>query len=409
MTAGLVGPLFFVGIMFVWIAAPFGPLDLDAMTVLGCIVILLMSFSLLISRGVQCEVRINRPVILRRWMLAAMIATSIWLAYILREFGWSPAVYQIAGQLPPDVILQGAYREKLPLKNLFPPLVMIVLVCALLLFRVRRNWCFTISTLVFAVGFVGIYETRHVLVWAALYYLNSEFLHVQQLLTFLTRIRPKRFLFLAWAGGSLLAVFVYLGNIRSGVSYEQAESFAVANAIESPFTRLPMPAVWALLYGFGAFARGIANGPMVPMINFQPSVKMVPGVLQEHVTYLQQCLHIDPVPLSPRYAEQCFAIDSWHTYCLQFGVIGAILLYGLIFFLAQIAVTWVVAAAAHNRSLCSLKTAFLFWILVRVLLLAVGDYFLDAGAFFEFFCLAFFFWVGGIVLVPSVRTCHNST
>lgn len=111
-----------------------------------------------------------------------------------------------------------------------------------------------------------------------------------------------------------------IGSFRASIGSADSKYWAVALDIEGRFTDLPFSILWILVYVFGGFARGIANDCMVPMVNFYLPKSFFPGIVQKFV-------HFGPLELADRYSSQHFAINGWHTLCLYFGIILALVFY----------------------------------------------------------------------------------
>ncbi|HYG74492.1 MAG TPA: hypothetical protein VEK08_05760 [Planctomycetota bacterium] len=399
MTAAYALIFFVFGALFVWLGGPFGSMPEFGMTSIVGVMLFALAGALFTTRHSRSyRITLNRPGFLSLSLIALSAVVLLVLAVVLQRHGPSAAVYVLMGKTPPDSILNGAYREKLPLRALVPPLVVAMLLCAWLLATLRRRILLPLGVTGLAVAFTGIFETRHVMVWAILYFLLLKYLYMQQFIAHLRSMGLRRLLIPAAMLIFCFSVFVAFGNARSGLTSADSERFAEAMALEPPYTQLPMNGVWVVIYGFGGFARGIANAPYVPVVTFNPPEKILPGPMQ----FLVTSGHINlPGFGSTRFSAQGYALDAWHTYGLYFGLIGAVVFFALFFLIYYLMVRSLERRLARGQGFSSLATAFLLWLSMRLALLPVGDYVCDFAALMELTFLLGLFWIAQIRIEPQ--------
>jgi len=178
-----------------------------------------------------------------------------------------------------------------------------------------------------------------------------------------------------------------IGSIRTGISSADSKYWAVALDIEGRFTGLPFSILWIIVYVFSGFARGITNDCMVPMVNFYLPKSFFPGIVQKFV-------HFEPLELANRYSSQRFVIDGWHTLCLYFGIILA-----MVFYIYVLLLLWLMIKKINRvKTVPIWYYAVFLWLCVRVILIPIEDYFINFGAITELVFLVNFFVIGGISL-----------
>lgn len=365
----------------------FGTLIPSAATYTGVIIYLFFGMLLCLTPPTVFRFETAKPKRLLLAMIASLFVVMLTMIWIVEKFGPPAVLYILRGEIPPVDILFGAYREKLPLRALVAPLGIASLVAVSVPgLKSRSMKMAAVVAVVMSLILVSVYETRFVLIWPFVYWILAR-LPGPKVAT-----RRQRTM-IAIAGVVALTVFIVFGNIRSGITEDQVQMFALANDVEAPFARLPLPAIWCLIYFFGGTARGIANDSSVSIIRFSLPEKFFPGPLQGTAGHPLE-------GLNPRFEFQAFAIDAWHTYIIEFGVLGSIVLTCVLF-----ALVWYIArrmntARTLNRPISITYFLVVLWLSVRIGLMPIGDYLLDFSAMMELVFLFIFFKIADIRLLP---------
>lgn len=241
------------------------------------------------------------------------------------------------------------------------------------------------------VVFCFIYETRHIILWLLLYYLFYHF-HSREAFK---RFRLKHILFFISALTLVWTLFVFMGNVRSGITTTDSQLFALAMAIDQRWSNMPMPIIWALIYLFGGIARGVVNEGLLVPFNAVLSPVIFPGFLQRFFSG-----NLGEVKLVTQFADQHFIIDGWHNFALHFGWSG-----GLIIVLFQIGLLIILGKSLQlghktGYNIGPKLFAIYLWITIRIFLLPIGNYLLGFGALMELLFLGFFLIIGEVKFQP---------
>lgn len=372
---------FTFGCLFVYSFKPFGALDeIGLPTVLGCVLFLVFGFLFAVT-PVKKKFRITKRhgKLLEITVIVFSCLSLLYLVFVVKHYGPGPVLYAIRGLKAPPEILYGRYRAQLRLLNLLPPLSIAMVISTLLIKRKQMTWYVAgLLSTVNIIAYAAIYETRHVLIWVVLYWLVIKSPNIKNATKFI-KYWP---VFIV-----LFFLFMIIGSIRTGISSADSKYWAVALDIEGRFTDLPFSILWILVYVFSGFARGIANDCMVPMVNFYLPKSFFPGIVQKFV-------HFGPLELADRYSSQRFAIDGWHTLCLYFGIILA-----LVFYICVLLLLWLIIKKINRvKTIPGWYYAVFLWLCVRVVLIPIGDYFINFGEMTELVLLIIFFTIGDISL-----------
>jgi|GEM_PF-5913748 len=395
MSIGLFLICYPLAIAFVIFFEPFGPVTAGASTVLGGSLFFLFGalFLSFPQKQFYCYSQKKHKVTIISLTISTLMIG--WLYFIIQNFGYPAFIYFLKGESIPPEVLHGEYRDMLPLRGFVPPL-MLALTISSITFREKGllNMFALLLTVTVSILLVGIYETRHVLLWVFIYIFFQKFFYMKSLMVFKNKMS---YVVLFIAIGS---IFVLLGNLRSGLSLSDNEYFATGMGLSPIYSQLPLPVLWALIYLFSGIARGIANYEYIPYLASYIPPKLFPGFFQED-------LDLPKIPLSDSFSEQKFAIDAWHTYALQFGIIGALLLCTLIFLTYFLLIIQFRRMLNNNKTVPGWFYVLILWFSVRIFLLIIGDYFLDSAAFVELFCLIVFFKLSNFKLTAFPKNYHG--
>jgi hypothetical protein len=387
MTSSLSLLFFPLCVLLVVGAEIFGSMKFGAVTAVGVCLFLLWGILFMFQTPPQVQLEVSSRKRIQWLSLLVCVATAAWLVYVIRTHGQPAFLYLIRGEIPPDNILQGVYRANLPLLAIFPPLVTATTAAVLLaadrtllgIVSAALNVLCALSVILFA-------ETRFMLIWIVLYILLSRYYFLKGLAT----IKKSYVLVLVVF---VLAVFVYTGNVRSGVGYGEGHRFALANGIAEAYSDLPLPADYAVLYFLAGTARGVANDNNIPTLAFELPRKLFPGSFQ-----LEAGRPFDR--LSLQFAEQQFSIDAWHTYSLYFGMLGAMIFVSALLCFVWILNTEMIHKLHEGASVSPAMYALLVWLSVRVALFPIGDYVVDFAALTELVFAIAAFKLASISLCP---------
>ena len=390
--------LFFlsIGMMAVIWLEMFNGLDHGSpVTAIGVSSSLLLAVMLYFVRIVDLEVHIKRVGLAENIVLLSCLGIFSYLGYVTMVYGYSPTLsFFIDGYVPPE-LLYGRYRDLMPMRNIFPPLVVAQTVFVFILLPWRRTLK---STLVHILTFVSLFglsvvvDTRHVLLWPVLYLICAKLPRVNSMKGLLT----KKNIFIALLiGGLVWLAFVILGNIRIG-SAEAVEfgarQLAIDFELNSAYWDYPGVVIWAIIYLFSGFARGIDRESELEVFHFYLPEQTLPGFLQ----FIPKALGLHAADATDRFSQQAMAVDGYHMLCIYYGfLLGTALFIGQVFLFL-----YVIKKINQNIKSYSLVGAGWFilflWLGVRILLLPIGAYAFDFSGWMEFLFLYFFMYVAKI-------------
>lgn len=387
-------PVFFyiLATIFVLVGEPFGTIygSFGIPTCLGILIFSVFGLILLQFHGQKYQLKVVNVDRCGKLVTFFSLIVMVWLLIVLHKYGQPASFYLFKGELPPNEILHGAYRDRLPLRAFFPPLVLAVMLTTTLCYfhdKTKIIWLILIS--IITVCFIAIYETRHVMLWFVIYILNARFIYINSL----QKLKLK-YSYIA-AIISVLILFVVLGNARSGVTFAGSEQFALAMAVDEGYAKLPMILVWAIIYLFSSIACGISNDPFTPFINYDIPIKLLPGFLQGLTTSAFS------INVSDRFSAQMFAIDAWHTYLIQFGIFLSLPILTTIFGVYTMICFKLNKILKSGQSVPGWFFAIYLWYSARICLMFIGDYFFDFGAIVELSFLIVLFKLIRIKICPS--------
>lgn len=362
-------------------------------TLLGCLIFAAAGAFFSFWNFPDYEKHIERRVYAEKLVFTMSLPVVFWLIFILDRFGPPAFLYFLFGEKPPREILHGAYRAQLPLKAFWNAWV-IALSFAVFGLGNRSfcGWAVKIWVLFLLVFYMGIYETRHVAIWAFLYLFFYFCLCLKDALAYL-----RRPVFL----GSLIfliGTFVFLGNLREGLTgrWHNALYFATGYAMNTDYAIFPKWVLWILLYLFSGTARGMVNAEQVEAFHFYIPPYFLPGVLQKWTLG-------EPLELVARFSKQKFAIDGWHSLLLCFGWVGGTFLLLAFLFLFYHVLRKSREVLERGERLPFWVPPFLLWACVRISLLFIGNYIFDFSGYIELFFLVVLFKILGVQYLPIRR------
>lgn len=360
----------------------FGPqINMNEVTIAGGALSLLLAILLYCVRTYKVRLFMREEKRIAWMSLAFNILVFIFLAYVTFKNGLSPTLAFLFTDTVPLDMLNGVYRNLVPLRALVPPLVMIQSFFILFVLPYRRTpWNLFIKGMMLftLIAVCLICETRHIILWQFLYLIVWKIPSVARLRSIFI---PKYLIRVVILGTLIWGVFVAVGNIRSGVdaTAEGAQHLASGMALSPEYWDLPSAAVWAVIYLFSGFARGIDNDLNIEMLHLELDSRMFPGFLQ----FIPHDLGLEVIRHGDRFSVQYMAIDGYHALCLSFGF-----LFGTVVFIGEVLAFAYLGCNLWKRGIDQRKiplimyAAFL-WLGVRILLLPIGDYLMDFGAWME--------------------------
>lgn len=383
----------------------FGALKYNEVTYIGIVIFLFWGLVFLSQRELKAAFVVTRPRHLRLALYLLVFLIDALAVLALIRFGPSPVVGVLAGVDPDSLLLQGLYREQLPLRALGPPVTVAIGVFAYI--AVQKNVISKLGGIIAALSiifFVSVYETRHILIWISIYLIGLAVTE-NGLRKSVARAAKNWKLFLMVS--LLFMIFKEFGEIRSGLSgllEDAGPAFAEAMAVDDAYWHIGMSGLWVLIYAFSSVARGMENDPLYSMIDFVLPDKLFPGSLQ----FLTEDMHIASGLMKDRFSPQMFGVDAWHTYAANFGVLGSILFIN-IFFVFIFFLYKKLSFLLMKRPLVSSVYYFVVvWGFARLFLFPFGDYLLDFSAIVELLCIIFLARMGGLqIAMPAVAGANK--
>ena len=384
--AGLSLLYFCVGSLCTIIFEFFGPINYNEVTFIGWVIALSWAVIFISQKTVIVDFDIARQLLLRRVLYVLLFAVLAMSALALLRFGPSPFVGAMIGVDVNSLLLHGQYREQLPLRALAPPAAVVTGVFTYICYRkniLKVTTVSIISMLLFF--FVSVYETRHVLIWVIIYVIGIEV--SRNGLTKLISMNFKN-----WKLALLILLFFFtfkiFGEIRSGLGEyldDAGPAFAQGMGLEEKYWEIGLSFLWIVIYMFSSFARGMENDALYPLFDFAIPAKLFPGPFQ----FLAENLKPQAGLMQDRFSTQMFAVDAWHTYSLNFGVLGALVFINIVFMFLFIGVKLLNHKLVKFGKVNPICYFIVLWLTARICLFPFGDYLLDFSALVEltFFCV----------------------
>lgn len=365
-------------VVFLYVVKPFLHLPFPFSVAVGALFFLVFGWKFWSLSFPEGSWATDRKEKVDRLVLIMSFVIVVWLGLTVARHGPSAFLYFLMGQEAPQDVLCGAYREKLRLKALWSPWMIVM---GFLSFAAGsthwKGWCLKAWVLLVFIFYMGIYETRHVGIWLFLYLFFFFCFGKHDL----QRILRRPFL---WVGVLFLsAIFVFLGNLREGLTkaYHDSTYFVRGYDLNSAYAVLPRWTLWIVLYLFSGLARGVVNSDQIELFHFYLPPNAFPGVLQRSIDF-------QPLQLVERFSPQHFAVDGWHNTLFCFGWVGGILF--MFFFMGVVYRT----AARMAEEMVKQGTVatwwlspFLLWACTRLALFFTGNYILDFAGLVELLLL----------------------
>ena len=340
------------------------------------------------TRVDEMELRVEHIGRAENLVLFSSLLVFLYLGYMTLIYGPSPALlFFMDGSVPP-ALLHGRYRQVMPLRSVLPPLVIVQTFFALRVLPRRstvKNFIAKGMTVLSLFAFSMIVDTRHVLLWPMLYFVCEKFSRISSLRRLMTK---KKMLYVLLIFILVWQSFVALGNIRIGSDAVEfgARQLAIDFSLNPMYWDFPGVVIWAIIYLFSGFARGIDRENEIEVFHFDLQEALFPGFLQ----FIPSALGLQVAVATDRFSQQAMAIDGYHDLCLVYGFLFGTLLFVIPVFLF---IYLVHRINRHCRSadFVGVGSYVLFlWLGVRILLLPIGSYvftFSDSmeGMFLYFF------------------------
>lgn len=378
--AGLSLLYFCVGSLCTIIFEFFGPIKYGEVTYIGWVIFLFWAVIFISQKTIIIDFKIARPLGLHRVIYVFLFAVFAMSVLALLRFGPSPFVGAIIGVDVGSLLLHGQYREQLPLRALAPPAAVVVGVFTYIGYReniIKFVFLTVISIVLFF--FISVYETRHVLIWIIIYIILIEVSRNGLFRFFGMSFKNLRVVLLI-----LLFFFAFkmFGEIRSGLGEyldNAGPAFAEGMGLEEKYWEIGLSFLWIVIYMFSSFARGMENDTLYPLFDFVIPAKLFPGPLQ----FLVENLKPQAGLMQDRFSTQMFAVDAWHTYALNFGVLGALVFINIVFMFLFISVKLLNHKLVNFGKVGRIYYFIVLWLTARICLFPFGDYLLDFSALVE--------------------------
>ena len=358
----------------------FGPVSHNEVSYLGGIICLFWSIIFIFQQTTTIDFEVAHPFRLRMalYFLSLLVLSMSVLA--LLRFGPSPVVGALIGVDTASLLLHGLYREQLPLRALTPPAAVAIGVFVYIGFRKGLFKILSIAAIsLLLLFFVSVYETRHVLIWVVLYLIGIEISKNGLIRSFTLSLKNWKLAIFIIA---LFVTFKTFGEIRSGLGEyldNAGPAFAQGMGVDQKYWGIGLSLLWIVIYLFSSFARGMENDPLYPMLDFVIPDKILPGFLQ----FLTENIRPHAGLMQDRFSPQMFAVDAWHTYSLNFGVLGAAFFVNSVIIILFVCVKVLNNKLAKSGTINSIYYCTILWMSSRICLFPFGDYLLDFSAFME--------------------------
>lgn len=371
----------------------------SAVTFVACGLSLFLGIMLYFTRVDEMELRVEHIGRAENLVLFSSLLVFLYLGYITLIYGPSPALlFFMDGSVPPE-LLYGRYRQVLPLRSVLPPLVIVQTFFALRVLPRRstvKNFVAKGMTVLSLFAFSMIVDTRHVLLWPMLYFVCEKFSCISSLRRLMNK---KRMLYVLLIFIIVWQSFVALGNIRIGSDAVEfgARQLAIDFSLNPMYWDFPGVVIWAIIYLFSGFARGIDRENEIEVFHFDLQEVLFPGFLQ----FIPSALGLQVSVATDRFSQQAMAIDGYHDLCLVYGFLFGTLLFVIPVFLF---IYLVHRINRHCRStdFVGVGSYVLFlWLGVRILLLPIGSYVFTFGDSMEGMFLYFFMQMVNVHVVEK--------
>lgn len=360
----------------------FGPLNHNEVTYIGGVIFLFWAVVFISQRTITVDFNIKKPLRLRMVLYVLLFSVLAISALALLRFGPSPVVGALIGVDAGSLLLHGLYREQLPLRALAPPAAVVIGVLTYICYRKNILKPLTVAAIsIILVFFVSVYETRHVLIWVIIYIFGIEISKNGFTRAIALSLRNWKLALFAFL---LFVTFKTFGEIRSGLGEyldDAGPIFAQSMGVDDRYWEVGLSLLWIIIYMFSSFARGMENDPLYPLFDFVIPDKLFPGFLQ----FLTEGIRPHAGLMQDRFSSQMFAVDAWHTYSLNFGVLGAAIFVNVALALLFISFKRLNQDLTRTGTVSSFFYFATLWLSARICLFPFGDYLLDFSAFVELF------------------------
>lgn len=326
--------------------------------------------------------------------LLSSLFLVLFLIYVTFRFGYSPVLCKLMGTQ--STMLYGSYRAILPLKAVICPLAIINCFFSLVVLPwrwERLNIAAKICSAFAILAVAAIYETRYVLIWLVLYYFCHKFPMISDLWMTISLRKVALVLFAIFLSAQ---AFIFIGNIRTGInsaSTANVKDFIVYNAsLSGKYQDITLSEAWVIFYALSSFARGLDNGEHVEPLNFVIPKKALPGIMQG----VPETLGLEAVRMdADTFARYHFAIDGYHTLCLNYGSILGVLIF-ILYLLGFMKITDCLNQRFKQKGNPFVFYALFLWVGQKVMVLPIGEYFLSFQSIIELGLVVLFMYIGRI-------------
>ena len=372
----------------------FGALHITAISVLGGVLSLLGAVILLLLPLPNFEVCVGKVGRVECVSFIFSLLVIYYFVFVISVYGPPPTWGVITGSYVDPESLYGNYSRFLPLRVTVTSVVLAQGLMIWIFLPKQSTILHSINGALTLISFIlvaVIMEVRQPILWFMLYYICYRF---HSLKAFIEVLLTRKMLFLIVAFIAIWQVFVMAGSVRTGLDPTDflATELARSFRMDPAYWYLPGAFIWAIIYLFGGFARGIDIGRSFEYFNLILNKDLFPGFLQ----FIPEDLGLQAPIATDRFAEQAMAIDAFHQLCLTYGVVFGIALFLIQIFLFSYIVTSIRRKLHKGQEISYIEYMVFLWLGVRILLLPIGTYFLSFSSAVELVVLCFFGYLAKI-------------
>lgn len=388
--------LFFIPVaMFLVVSMEFfGAIHITEVSILGGVLSFIAAGILFLLRLPQMTIQIRYPERVERVSFVISLFVIVYFIWTISYFGPPPIWGVLTGTYIDPEALFGNYSRKFPFRVTVTAFVLVQGMMVWIFLSGQKTCLHFINRFMTGLSFLliaGVMEVRHPILWFVLYYICYRFHNINVLFRTLF---SRKMIFLMGVFLLIWQIFVMAGSIRSGMDPTDflAVDLAQGFRMDPAYWYLPGALVWAIIYLFGGFARGMDIATNMEFFNLFLPKNIFPSFL----SFIPEELRLLPPVATDRFSAQAMAIDAFHTLCFNYGIV-----FGILIFLFQIIAFIYITIYMYQRfqkgkdTGCFLYALFL-WLGVRILLLPIGSYFLSFNAEIELLILCFFFYIAGL-------------
>ena len=371
----------------------------SAVTVVGGSLSLFLGIMLYYTRVSEMKFYVEKIKRAENIVLLSCACVFLYLGYVTAVYGYSPTLlFFMDGYVPPE-LQYGRYRALMPLRSLLPPLIVAQTVFVFMILPCRsaiKSYLVRVLSFFSLLSLSVVVDTRHVLLWPILYFICGKLPRID----FLRRLVNKKILFVIILVSIIIwQLFVILGNIRIGSDALEfgARQLAMDFDLNPAYWDLSGAAIWAIIYLFGGFARGIDRENELEVFHFDLQEELFPGVLQ----FIPSALGLHAAVATDRFSQQAMAIDGYHDLCLVYGFLLGSFLFATQILLFIYIIHKITQRLKTSGTVNPVWYALFLWLGVRILLLPIGAYIFAFSGLMEGVFLYLFMYAAKMYIVKK--------